>query len=135
WAKLNNVDFIDTSVYNLDGKGFALRADRQLTSKNTFDIPTLLNIPHDLVLCAETIEEHAKIDHHFRELLDAAGHKITISSSSNDGNVGVSNPWTEYVKMLPDDIPVPTMWTEDERLMLAGTSLEVGRVSFRCFAQ
>lgn len=61
--------------------------------------------------------------------------QITISSSSNDGNVGVSNPWTEYVKMLPDDIPVPTMWTEDERLMLAGTSLEVGRVSFRCFAQ
>lgn len=81
WAKLNNVDFIDTSVYNLDGKGFALRADRQLTSKNTFDIPTLLNIPHDLVLCAETIEEHAKIDHHFRELLDAAGHKVRVHQS------------------------------------------------------
>ncbi|KAH8811687.1 hypothetical protein F5884DRAFT_285271 [Xylogone sp. PMI_703] len=139
WAKLNDVDFIDTSVYNLDGKGFALRADRQLTSTTTApSSPTvLLNVPHDLALCAEKVEEHAKVDHHFRELLDAVGHKslrgdillfllmqITISSSTDDGHVGISNPWTEYVKMLPDDVPVPTMWTEDERLMLGGTSLE-----------
>jgi hypothetical protein len=56
--------------------------------------------------------------------------QITITpadSMSNDGvSPGVSNPWSEYVKMLPSYVPVPTMWTENERTLLAGTSLEVG---------
>lgn len=34
-------------------------------------------------------------------------------------------PWSEYVKFLPRPIPVPTMWTEAEQLLLRGTSLEV----------
>jgi hypothetical protein len=52
--------------------------------------------------------------------------QITIASSNGALNVGVSNPWSEYVKMLPSNVPVPTMWTEEERTLLAGTSLEVG---------
>jgi len=28
--------------------------------------------------------------------------------------------------MLPTEVPIPTLWTEEERLMLTGTSLEVG---------
>lgn len=51
--------------------------------------------------------------------------QITITSPSHGQSVGVSNPWTEYVKMLPDTVPVPTLWTEDECIMLRGTSLEV----------
>lgn len=51
--------------------------------------------------------------------------QITIASNSDDKSIGLSNPWTEYVKMLPDSIPVPTLWSEEERLMLVGTSLEV----------
>lgn len=35
-----------------------------------------------------------------------------------------STPWTEYVKFLPRHIPVPTLWSEDERSLLQGTSLE-----------
>lgn len=38
--------------------------------------------------------------------------------------MGVSNPWTEYVQFLPATVLVPTLWTEDERLLLRGTSLE-----------
>lgn len=39
---------------------------------------------------------------------------------------GISpTPWTEYIRFLPRQIPVPTMWTEPERLLLNGTSLEV----------
>jgi len=38
--------------------------------------------------------------------------------------VGVSNPWTEYVKFLPTSLLVPTLWNGDERLLLRGTSLE-----------
>ncbi len=38
--------------------------------------------------------------------------------------MGVSNPWTEYLQFLPSTVLVPTLWTEDERLLLRGTSLE-----------
>jgi hypothetical protein len=38
--------------------------------------------------------------------------------------VGVSNPWTEYLQFLPETVLVPTLWTEEERLLLRGTSLE-----------
>lgn len=48
-----------------------------------------------------------------------------MTSKSHGQNVGVSNPWTEYVKMLPDMVPLPTLWTEDESILLKGTSLEV----------
>jgi hypothetical protein len=52
--------------------------------------------------------------------------QITISSLDCPHGAGVSNPWTEYVKMLPSTVPVPTMWTDDLCQMLMGTSLEVG---------
>lgn len=50
--------------------------------------------------------------------------QVTIASDYAQ-NVGLSTPWTEFVKMLPDVVPVPTMWSEEERVMLVGTSLEV----------
>ncbi|TVY31195.1 SET domain-containing protein [Lachnellula hyalina] len=138
WSKLNDVSFIDISVQELnDSKGSGLVTSRALSSKATYDIPTLLVVPHDLILSAEAIEEYAKVDQHFRELLEVAGGKslrgdmllfllmqITIASLSHPQNVGVQNPWTEYCKILPSDIPVPTMWSEEGRFMLVGTSLE-----------
>lgn len=47
-----------------------------------------------------------------------------------DGGAGshkgiASTPWTEYIRFLPRQIPTPTLWTEEERLLLRGTSLEV----------
>lgn len=51
--------------------------------------------------------------------------QITIASTHHGQNVGTSNPWTEYVRMLPEDIPVPTLWDDDGRMLLIGTSLEV----------
>jgi hypothetical protein len=51
--------------------------------------------------------------------------QITIGSPEHAQIVGVSNPWTEYVKILPSSIPLPTMWSEEERFLLVGTSLEV----------
>lgn len=52
--------------------------------------------------------------------------QITIASLNGALNVGVSSPWSEYAKMLPSTVPVPTTWTDEERTLLAGTSLEVG---------
>lgn len=38
--------------------------------------------------------------------------------------IGTSNPWTEYIKFLPTTFNLPTFWSEEERELLAGTSLE-----------
>lgn len=46
------------------------------------------------------------------------------ASRSGHSSVGVSNPWAEYLQFLPETVLVPTLWTEDERLLLRGTSLE-----------
>lgn len=51
--------------------------------------------------------------------------QVTITSPDVSHSIGVSNPWTEFVKMLPSEVPVPTLWTEQERVFLVGTSLEV----------
>lgn len=37
-----------------------------------------------------------------------------------------STPWTEYLQFIPQDIPVPTLWSAAEQMLLHGTSLEVG---------
>jgi hypothetical protein len=82
WSKLNDVNFLDSKVSDLGGsKGFGLVTERALNSKDTFDIPTLLTVPLDLILSAEAVEEHAKADHHFRQLLDAVGGKVCTGPS------------------------------------------------------
>ncbi|KAH8796774.1 hypothetical protein BGZ57DRAFT_920492 [Hyaloscypha finlandica] len=138
WCKLNDVNFLDSRVEDLGGsKGFGLVTERALNSKGTFDIPTLLTVPRDLILCAEAVEEHGKADQHFRRLLDAAGGKslrgdvllfllmqMTIGSPNRSQNVGLSTAWTAYANMLADVVPVPSMWSEEERILLLGTSLE-----------
>lgn len=49
---------------------------------------------------------------------------VLASHPNHAGSLGVSNPWTEYIKFLPETVLVPTLWTENERLLLRGTSLE-----------
>ncbi len=51
--------------------------------------------------------------------------QITVGSPDRGMNVGLSTAWTAYVKMMPGVVPVPTMWSEEERILLLGTSLEV----------
>jgi hypothetical protein len=90
WSKLNDVNFLDSKVENLGGsKGFGLVTGRSLNSKDTFDIPTLLTVPRDLILSAEAVEEHAKADQHFRQLLDAAGGKVCLEIPGSDNYSGI----------------------------------------------
>ena len=51
---------------------------------------------------------------------------IQISANCTDIpiKIGTSNPWTEYVKFMPAEIPLPTFWNETERNSLSGTSLK-----------
>ena len=77
WCKLNDVNFLDSKVEDLGGsKGFGLITERSLNSKETFDIPTLLAIPRDLILSGVAVEEHAKADGAFRQLIETAGGKV-----------------------------------------------------------
>lgn len=39
--------------------------------------------------------------------------------------VGLSGPWTEYLKYMPSDIPLPTLYTPQELELLRGTSLRI----------
>lgn len=80
WAMFNDVDLVDVEAREIPGCGLGLVSNKALNrEEETFDIPTLLRIPHELVLSAEAVENYAKVDKNFRELLDAAGHKVRTS--------------------------------------------------------
>ncbi|KAK4075452.1 uncharacterized protein Triagg1_4573 [Trichoderma aggressivum f. europaeum] len=140
WAALNNVDFANAEIRNIEGRGLGLVAKHDLTDAG-HDAPSsqaIIRIPRDPVLSAETVEEYAKVDRNFKQLLDVAGHQSTrgdimlyllthiiqSKEASSNARLFASTPWTEYIKFLPQYIPIPTMWTNDERQLLKGTSLE-----------
>lgn len=50
--------------------------------------------------------------------------QITHSSPDYQDKIGVSSPWTEYIKFLPSSFPLPTFYTPEEQMLLRGTSLE-----------
>ncbi|KAK4696695.1 hypothetical protein P7C71_g1268, partial [Lecanoromycetidae sp. Uapishka_2] len=52
---------------------------------------------------------------------------VQISGLDNDrgsGRIGVLNPLTEYVQYVPANTSLPTLWSNGERSVLTGTSLE-----------
>lgn len=49
---------------------------------------------------------------------------LQVTNSATGGSIGVSNPFSEYVKFLPLRVLVPTFWNESERAIITGTSLE-----------
>lgn len=49
---------------------------------------------------------------------------LQLTNGATGGKVGVLNPFSEYVKFLPAQLPIPTFWNDTERLLLTGTSLE-----------
>ncbi|KAG8168847.1 hypothetical protein KVR01_001596 [Diaporthe batatas] len=133
WTSFNNGVFSNVQVEPVPHKGSGLVAKKHSVAIGTLP---LISIPHSLVLNSEAVEEYAKEDRSFRQLLDACGHKSPrhdvllfllvhlVLSSGNKEHVGLVNPWTEYVKLLDDAVPVPTLWEEGDRLLLQGTSLE-----------
>lgn len=48
----------------------------------------------------------------------------TAASPDVEERIGVSGPWTEYVKFLPETIHLPTFWSEAEQELVVGTSLQ-----------
>ncbi|KAJ1326594.1 N-lysine methyltransferase SETD6 [Microdochium nivale] len=145
WAALNGVVFGDVHAADIDGRGKGLVASKDISPhQGTTEPPVLLTIPKDLVLSAEGVEEFAKENQAFRQLLDASGHQtlrgdillyllvqLVLSSTTTTTTSSTANElqcaktaWTQYFKMLPESIPLPTTWSEAELFLLRGTSLE-----------
>jgi hypothetical protein len=79
WAHLNGVSFHNIKVTNTEGKGYGVVSDENLEATETADVPPLLTVPHNLVLNAAAVEEYAKEDKNFRQLLDTVGRLVTES--------------------------------------------------------
>ncbi|VBB75253.1 Putative protein similar to of SET8 of Schizosaccharomyces pombe [Podospora comata] len=137
WARLNDVSFDNVEVTTTVDKGYGVFSQKDLAApEGTVETPQLLAVPHDLILNSLAVEEHAKEDKEFKQLLEAVGHHpprvnvllfllVQLARNSSHAHVGVSNPWTQYLQFLPKTVLLPTVWTEDERPLLKGTSLEV----------
>ncbi|ERS97671.1 SET domain protein [Sporothrix schenckii 1099-18] len=139
WETLNNVTFTNTRITAIPGKGFGLVSiGSESSSQTDGNGKPLISVPHGLVLHVEAVEEYAKQDRNFRLLLDAVGHQtargdillfllvqLVLGLRQPDEDLAsLPTPWTEYVRFLPADVPLPTLWTDAERLLLQGTSLE-----------
>ncbi|KAJ5553586.1 hypothetical protein N7494_002964 [Penicillium frequentans] len=145
WLRLNGIVTNGVAVQRVGSaeseadKGNAILATANNSNKDPDNQQTLLQIPRDLVLSLESVHDYSKSDRDLREVLEAVGDfgrtargaimifllvQITHNSSQKPRRVGVSSPWTEYIKFLPSSFSLPTFWSEEERELLKGTSLE-----------
>jgi hypothetical protein len=138
-------------------KGNAIVATEEISSHESDSLPqVLLQVPQDLVLSLETVQDYSKSDQDFREVLEACGGfgrvcfvfhirlgaaltnnqqttrgaimlfllvQITHSSPDTKRQVGMSSPWSEYIKFFPPAFPLPTCYSDEEQQLLKGTSL------------
>lgn len=78
WATLNGVTFSGIGAADFEGRGKGLVATDDLDTRGPpAETPVLLTIPYDLILSAEGVEEFAKENKAFRQLIDAAGHQVS----------------------------------------------------------
>ncbi|PVI05271.1 SET domain-containing protein [Periconia macrospinosa] len=137
WANFNGIRFAGVKIGPLPGfehRGSTVIADTKLVSG---EADALLTVPKELILSRQNIELIAKSDQHLREVLQSLDDfgrttrgavliflllQATICCPDVQ-DVGVHNPLTDYIKYLPDEL-LPTFWTEEERDLLTGTTLE-----------
>lgn len=74
WTSFNNGILNKVEVKSVPDKGSGLIAKNN--SAAIGETP-LISIPHSLVLNSEAVEEYAKEDRTFRQLLDTCGHKVS----------------------------------------------------------
>ncbi|PYH99684.1 SET domain protein [Aspergillus ellipticus CBS 707.79] len=147
WTKLNGIAVQGIAFRKLraeDGtdKGSAIVATEERQSGEEAG-NVLLRVPSDLVLSLGFVEDYAKSDRQLREVLEAVGEfgrtargailiflLVQLTHSSPDyaherHAIGLSSPWTEYVKCMPSSIALPTFYTEEEQELLRGTTLRL----------
>ena len=136
WAIFNGVESWGITTRNLkSNKGLGIVA----TASCTTEEEVLMRVPQALVLSLENVWIYAKSDRHLQEILEAVGDysraargailiflimQLTHDMSPEADRVGNSSPLTEYISFLPSEIRLPTFWSETERSLAVGTSLE-----------
>ncbi|KAJ5676915.1 uncharacterized protein N7477_002548 [Penicillium maclennaniae] len=145
WLKLNGIDANGVAFQQLGSnesgadRGNALVAMEKISSDGSDTSPVvLLRVPSELVLSLETVHDYSESDHHLRDVLEAVGDfgrtprgaimifllvQLTHSCPEMPQHIGVSGPWTEYIKFLPPCFPLPTFYSAEEQELLRGTSL------------
>ena len=83
WAKLNDVAFTHLDPGVIAGRGAALVARTCLPdAENAGDgSQVLMTVPRDLILSLERVQEHAKVDKDFREVLESLGDFGRVGAS------------------------------------------------------
>lgn len=84
WAMLNDVAFDRTVPGRADGRGGALLAKEDLNADNEEESRLLITVPRDLILSLERVQEHAKVDKDFREVLESLGDFGRVGESFNN---------------------------------------------------
>lgn len=138
WADLNDVQRNGISIHSAeDGKGkrivMSFKPDPSQQEK------PLVTVPQHLILSLETVWLYAKSDRQLDEVLNAVGDfartargailiflllQLSHNASARPDKVAVSTPWSQYVMFVPPEDRLPTFWTEAERALAAGTSLQ-----------
>ncbi|KAI5793109.1 hypothetical protein EDC01DRAFT_655210 [Geopyxis carbonaria] len=137
FCSLQPICLYDLTITHLGGYPIDAGIALKYSGSPSYTATPLLRVDNSIILCATTIDVSSKSDHQLGELLASAssftmterGQIMTFlvlrMSTAAGLGVGAKDAWSEYVKFLPTDILLPTTWSEDERKLLTGTSLEV----------
>ncbi|KAF4552631.1 Hypothetical protein D9617_9g024200 [Elsinoe fawcettii] len=139
WAALSNIQLHDVRV-SVDPahpeRGAGVFAQKSISNSDDTHA-TLMTVPRDLILSKERIEEHAKVDKDFRELLNTLGEfgktprilillflltQSYLLHPSSPGKHFTHTPLTTYLRLLPIP-PLPTFWAAPTLSLLRGTTL------------
>ncbi|KAB5562806.1 hypothetical protein GE09DRAFT_1056586 [Coniochaeta sp. 2T2.1] len=140
WCEQHGAEVYGIKVANVEDKGNGWVAVQDLKSagQNGEPVRPLLTIPSDIIISIKTVMQYAPENARFHQLLHAVQFQterqlvllnmlmqLVLSSPHYLKEAGVApGAWTEYIGLQPEDVPIPTMWTVEERSLLKGTSLE-----------
>ena len=77
WAMMNDVTFNRSVPGVIEDRGGALLAKENLDAESDSS-NLLLTVPSDLILSLERVQEYAKVDRDFREVLESLGEFGTV---------------------------------------------------------
>ncbi|KAM3507466.1 hypothetical protein MY11210_007133 [Beauveria gryllotalpidicola] len=81
WATLQDVKLQQVGMRHVDGKGYGLVAENAMdASENVNDALEIVRISAELVLSREAVEEYAKVDQHFKQLIETLGRKDALEA-------------------------------------------------------
>lgn len=121
WAVSQGARIEGISISQLPGRGTSLLS----TAKSS---PKLIFVPAHLLLNLKNIRNFAHSTPAFAELCQEWSTRVPLTARRYiillmAYTVRHSSPWSVYLEALPEYVDSPVFWAEDERALLAGTSI------------